>query len=284
MRFTLITVLLLLSFTGTSQRDNAMFWNAYSYYNPALTAAKYKHNGYFDYRNIATDLYDMYGTYNVKIEKIKSGLGLSFDKVAEATHSYSNVFLNAAYYVPMKEQTSNFSFGINAGVLTSKFKDIVDSMGQALDIPDKSYFTADIGISYQTEKMLFGLSARHLTAPEHGSDSSEAYFSLDRTFDLQFEYKFNIGENFHLMTRTIGSYNYARDLLTLMMNAQLQFKEKYMAGVGYNIDRGFSFQLNWDIKKMIRTGYSIELLQDAAGAIIPTHEAILGILLRGKKK
>lgn len=261
-----------------------MFWNAYSYYNPALTAAKYKHQGYFDYRSVQSNLYDIYGTYNAKIEKLKTGLGLTYNQVSEASHNYSNILMNGAFYIPMSEQTSNFSIGVNAGMISSKFKGIVDSLGQVVEIPDENYFTADFGISFQTEKLIFGLSARNLTAPEHGSDSIGAYFSLDRTFDLQFEYKLNVGENFHLMTRSVGSYNYAREMMSLMLNAQLQFKEKYMVGVGYNIDRGFSFQLNWDAKKMLRTGYSMEFLKDQAGDIKPSHEAVIGLILNGKKK
>lgn len=279
MKYLIIIILFAVTSTSTAQ-NGATFWNKYSLMNPSLTANRFKHQSMTNYYSNDLGFTDFYSHYATNLESIHTGLGVSYLQNNTQINTVKNLLLNGAYQIPTAGDNV-FSFGANLGLIFNDFRESYEEIiNEGVDLGKQTLFQLDLGLSYITEDFIFGLGARNLNNPIITINDSTG-FEFSRELTAQFEYKFAIGEHFHLLPRLAGSY--FSDNFFLDGNIQLQFNEKYMIGVGYSTLEDISFQINWDAKKKFRMGYSIEMITLEGQANRLSHEAVVGFMFGGKK-
>lgn len=280
MRKLILSFFLLSSLYSLSQ-VSPTFWNQYSYLNPSLTNYKVKHQAIVNYLSDDEGIRDFYSNVGTQLSKFNLGLGITYDQLQTEFAQQKDILLNTAYSIPAKAEESYFSFGLNVGAIVNDFSsqfEEITNLGEELDVT--TLLKLDLGLAYQMKNFMLGFGVRNINQPSIEIVKDSLYSIFSREYTAQFEYAMAIGENFKLLPRIAGSV-FVDDYF-VDGNIQLQFKEKYMIGVGYSTLNHLSFQANWDVKKMIRAGYSLELLETGKSGV--SHSAVVGILLDGKKR
>ena len=286
MRVLIITVFCSLLVTANAQQDNlsGMFWNNYAYFNPSLTGFKYHHQAYLNYRSQWVDgdrtPKDLFANYAVDLANLNFGLGMTYNHEEIGFYSNDKALVNASYHIKTGEK-SNIAIGVNGGVLLSKLDGTyVNSEGTNLEATDlQTLFTLDVGISFQSEIFMLGIGSININNPSSLSDVDSIFdYVLEPTYNTFLEYKWSLSDNFSLMPRVMIQ----TDLIyfTGEVNAQLQFKDKIMLGVGVRTNGSVLLSADFDLKKKFRMGYQYELnTGDPLKVFGPSHEAVLGFLI-----
>lgn len=277
---------------GQAQNEplQGMFWNNFSYFNPALSGYKYNYQGFINYRDQwsadADAPKDFFGNYSMFLEKSRVALGTVFQRETVGALKEAKFMINSAYRFAL-EKSRSFSLGAGIGLSSQVFNTDELNFPDSAEITGKikeTLFTGDIGLAYEAPKFMIGVSVKNLNNPK-GRDT---LFTLEENRNLFIfsENKINIGENFVLTPR--ASIRSDFNIWDFEINGQLTFKEKYSLGFGYRDDLFSEFDhpgtlianLNWDILGKIRIGYAIEFIDGLLKDFGPSHEAVIGIKLK----
>lgn len=285
---------------GQNEPLQGMFWNNYSYFNPALSGYKYKYQGFINYRDQwsadAAAPKDFFGNYSMFLEKSKVALGTVFQRETVGALKEAKFMINSAYRFAL-EQSRSFSIGAGIGLSSQVFDTDGLVWPESSEITGKikeTLFTTDLGFAYEAPKFMIGLSVKNLNNPK-GKDTL-IRLEENRNLFLFSENKIILGDNFQLSPRVSIRSDF--NIWDFEINGQLTFKEKYSLGFGYRDDLYAEFDhpgtlianLNWDILGKIRVGYAIEFIDGLLQDFGPSHEAVVGIKLKernvssGKKK
>lgn len=284
-----VTVVLTASISAFSQQEprSAFFWNQYMHTNPAMTGAIYKHQANTQWRNQWTKINGapttLWANYAVNLDKINSGIGVSYEyDVIGLTRSHT-ALVSYAYHIPIKN--AFLSLGVSAGMFSVgyKKKDLIYILPSGpLVVKDKTSFQSDFGLAFHGEKWNVGLSITQLNGffePRNQSYNQVPHYWLFG------DYTFSLGENWKLTPRV----QVFTDLIKLSSTEALitTWKERLWFGVvgSVPISAGFGTvgpTIGYDIIGKIRVGYAYEFwmsnnpFMNSGG----THEVILSYQLK----
>lgn len=275
-------------FTASSQSEplQGMFWNNYSYFNPALTGYKYKYQGFVNYRSQWVEANrspkDFFTNLSIFLDKTRIGIGAVFQREYVGFLEESKFQLNSSYRFDLKNGRF-LSLGLGGGI-SSK---ILDTEGFVS--PDSSevtgkirttLFTGDIGLSYEAPKFMIGLSVKNINEPE----GNNPLFSMreNRGIFLFTENRIMLSDNFDFKPRTSIRTNLSSAAAEI--NGVITYKKKYTIGGGYRFagtgSHTFVGLINWDVLGKFRVAYAIEIFNGQLKTFGPSHEAVVGIKLK----
>lgn len=284
MKLFITTICLLAGLQLNAQ--GSMFWNDYAMLNPSLSGFKFKHQGYLSYKDEASSLVkNLVANYSGKIEKYNLGLGINYTGYELASTVGNNLFANSSY--GFKAGDNKFiTIGAAGGLVSQRFnyEYYTDSANIASELYKVKQFVLDLGLSYISEKLMMGISAQNVNEPSYMTKDSLLNFIEERRYLGLFEYRINLLKKLQFIPRVMFQSNFD-NLNSLTVNGQLSYDEKYMFAFGYNTDKLYTFNINWDVKGKFRAGYSFEIRDNEFSYDTYNHEAVVGLLIQeGKKK
>lgn len=264
-----------------------MFWNNYSYFNPALTAYKYKYQGFVNYRSQWVEANrspkDLFANLSMFLDKSRLGLGAIFQREYVGFIEESKFQLNSSYRFNLKNGRF-LALGLGGGISSKTldtegfvFSDSSEVTGRKIRA---TLFTGDFGFSYEAPKFMIGLSVKNINDPE----GNDPIFTMReyRSFYLFTENKIALSDNFDFKPRT--SIRSDLSVLTAEINSVITYKKKYTIGAGYRFagidSHTFVGLINWDVLGKIRVAYAIEIFNGQLKTFGPSHEAVIGIKLK----
>lgn len=271
---------------GQNEPLQGMFWDNYSYFNPALTAYKYKYQGFVNYRSQWVEANrspkDFFTNLSMFLDKSRIGIGAVFQREYVGFIEESKFQLNSSYRFNLKNDRF-LSLGLGGG-FSSKTLDtegfIFSDSSELTGKIKATLFTGDFGFSYEAPRFMIGLSVKNINDPEgkHPIFNMREY----RSFYLFTENKIELSNNFVFKPRT--SIRTDLSVFTAEINSVITYKKKYTIGTGYRfagIDSHTIIGLiNWDILEKIRVAYAIEIFNGQLKTFGPSHEAVVGIKLK----
>lgn len=298
MNFTKLIIaafIFLLSNDSFSQQEprSAFFWNNYMHTNPAMTGAIYKHHANVQWRNQWVNTNGapttLWANHAAKLDKINSGIGVSYEYDAGGISRSQTALLSYAFHLPVKNMF--LSFGASAGIKTMKIKgsDFIYSSQVPEDplfFKDRSLnpaFQCDFGLALHAEAWNIGLSVTQL----NGAKFRDTYFSSKDEAHLWLfgDYTFQLGENWKLTPRiqTYTDLNKVCSTVALMA----AFKENLWFGCTTSIPTGGGIysvgpMIGYDIVGKFRVGYTYEFWFSNSPGLFNdgTHEIILSYQLK----
>lgn len=283
---------LVLSINSNAQQEprSAFFWNQYMHTNPAMTGAIYKHHANVQWRNqwVKTNgaPTTLWANYAAKIDKINSGIGVSYEYDVIGVNKSHTALVSYAYHIPIKNMF--LSFGASAGMKTLKVdwsKLIVSQEGDPLVKPRTSnpVFQSDFGVALHGEKWNVGLSVTQLNGGEF--KDSLVFYENKPHFWVFADYTFDLGEKWKLTPR-LQSYTDGTQICSSVA-LLATFKNNLWFGATSTIPTGGGRvsagpMIGYDIVGKFRLGYSYELSlnNSLAGGNDGTHEIILSYQLK----
>jgi len=277
------TLLLAVSFRDNlhAQQEpiSTMFWNQYSYFNPAASGLFYKHAGTVtghdqansqDWKNRSA-----FANYSARIKALHGGLGIHYIFNQLIHTNNQKLMLSYSYHIKLGEKTT-LAAGVSAGILNMRLNPNVKLPTQ---MPDPSFpkgkgFIMNSGIILKTNKLNIGISATQVTE----TPIKRINYTPVRHYFAVADYAFNIGNNFQLKPQA----QLISDAIdhTIAGNLMAIYKEKYWIGASYRSTERFAFMGGWDILGKFRIGYAYETPPAHGFIFKASHEVVLGILLK----
>ncbi|MDR0802819.1 PorP/SprF family type IX secretion system membrane protein [Fluviicola sp.] len=270
---------------------STLFGNNLIQTNPAMTGAVYKHSANVIWRGAGTASPNLpypttlWANYAYRMDKINSGIGISYRYDAWGAQKRNTALLSYAYHIPIK--SLYLSIGASAGINTLN----VDYSGLIFGepVPEPQFnpvFTADFGLALHHEKWNVGLSMTQLNNPTFRAKNIPGSYNLAPQFWLFADYRFNMGEKWSLTPRV----QLVADRINLTTNIQVLAtrKEKFWFGIGMKNTFGndpyfiISPMVGYDIKGKFRIGYAanISSVPDAFTHNHMTSEVVLSFLMK----
>ena len=287
-RIILIIIFLLASNFSNGQQEprSSFFWNNYMHTNPAMTGAVYRHHANVQWRTQWTSTSGAPNTlwvnYVAKLDKIHSGVGVSYEYNATGLSNWQTALVSYAYHIPIKNLF--LSLGASAGIKSFN--------PWGMDESIKPVFQSDFGVALHAEKWNVGLSVTQL----NGASFRYLFLTLKEEPHIWLfaDYAFQVGEKWKLTPR-IQSYS---DLNQITSSIALiaSFKDNLWFGATSSIPGSGGIyavgpMIGYDIAGKFRLGYTYELNLSRFQAYYPgeksevilssgSHEIILSYQLK----
>ncbi len=219
------------------------------------------------------------------------GVGLSVvsDKVGPV--SEQNATADVSYTLNLNEE-SKLAFGLKTGVTFQRvglFSDIASSLPDPSDIAflqdtNSTYLNLGAGVFYYTNKYYVAFSVPNMIKSTHldmngakyGQEQIHYYLTGGYVFDINPDLKF---KPFTMLNSSLGAP------LSVDLNANFLFQEKYEAGLSYRLGDSVGLLLNYAINPTIRIGYAYDYTLSSLNATTTSsHEFILLYDLNLQKK
>lgn len=278
----LLSFLSFLSLVSFSQQEPlfSQFWNAKTYYNPAVTGMYYKHlsTTLGRWQNVGVDgspITQLAG-YAARIKKIHGGIGFTYMHEEIGFSEFNKAKLNYSYQIQTKKG-GIFSFGLGAGINALKTDPTwvppTSTIDPSLPTSTKGVgFTGDFGLVYSTKKANIALSCTQLTASRIGNYQEARHLVLMSDFIFGKEDGLQFKPQVFIMSDLID--------VTFDLNAMVYWKQKIGAGVTFRNNEDLSFTVNWDILKKFRVGYAYDYaLGVYQGISKGSHTGFFGLVL-----
>jgi type IX secretion system PorP/SprF family membrane protein len=282
----------IINLTSLAQQEPlfSQFWNAKTYYNPAITGLNYKHLittiGRWQWVGVDGAPVTQLLGYATNIKKLKGGLGFTYMHETIGSSELNKTKFNYSYQIKTKKE-GILSFGLAAGFNNYSFDGdwVPPTTGTDPALPqsfNETGFTGDLGISYSSKKMNLSLSATQLTASRIGGYKESTHVVLMTDYILGNENGFQLKPQAFVMTDLVKT---VADLNLLIL-----WKGKIGAGVTYRTSEDLSFSVNYDLLKKFRFGYAYDLNLGILGSISKgSHTGFFGLVFnegkrRAKKK
>ena len=284
----LICAIFILGNTAHSQYEplQGMFWNTYSYFNPALSGYKHKYQGFVNYRsqwsNATRNPKDFFANGSVFLDKSRVSLGAAFQRASAGYLEENKFLLNSSYRINLNNNrfiSLGLGGGISSQVYNTDFLVWPDS-AEVTGLVKESLFTGDIGISYEAPQFMIGLSVKNINNPK--GDHPIIRLEENRNVFLFTEGIIDLSEHISLKPRASIRADLESASAT-ELNLGLTYKKKYSIGAGYRRNGGTNEligMINWDILGKIRVAYAIEIVNGQFQLFGPSHEAVVGIKLK----
>lgn len=249
---------------------NTIPWNNNSLYNPAATAIDFKQRATIGTALDNNTLYgrpwssSTYALYNYRLDKINSGVGLSYSFHNSDFSTSRHFIFNYAYHLHFKdEQILSFGASFSFDRSTINFSKIdywgIDPL-PPYPTEDLSYdiLGGSLGAAYKSKNFFIGFNVNAFDGP---------YQSWNESFNytLNASYDFTLGNNFKL-TPAVYTYFALKKLQYLDLNFKTTFRDRYWIGAAFGFNhyissgtfagRSMGAFAGMDIKKKYRIGYS----------------------------
>ncbi|MFI8379844.1 type IX secretion system membrane protein PorP/SprF [Leeuwenhoekiella sp. NPDC079379] len=278
-KFTFFAVLVLFCTSMFAQQDPEYTQYMYnmSVINPAYSSVnKAKIGGIYRAQWVSIDgaptTASFFGHLPIS-DKVELGLNIVHDEIGDVVQE-TNLNADFAYKLPVQENAT-LSLGIKAGAsfFSTDFSRLqLGSGGPATDPSfdqniNRTYPTIGIGAYYFSEKYYVGLSAPNLVASQHledqngvqrlGSENTHYFFTGGYVFEPSSD--FQIKPSF--MARWVNGAPVSIDV-----NANVRFYQRFEAGIGYRIDDAVTGMLNFEVTPGVRVGYAYDYTTSNLGA------------------
>lgn len=273
---------------------STLFWNNYLHTNPAMTGAVYKHQANVTWKDYplkeqyAPFRYQqtIYASYSAKLERINSGIGVSYRYDSHSGQEFQTGLLSYSYHIPIKSLF--LSIGVSGGIKTLNYHYPSSSNPTLVHHKYSPVFSSDFGIALRHEKWNVGISVTQWNGPTlRLKDSLNYNYNLAPHFWLFADYRFTLGENWSLTPRV----QLVMDKISMYSNIQVlaAWRENLWFGVGVknqingNANIFVSPMIGYDIKGRFRLGYTAVIsTRNNYSMLFRTvrHEAVLSFLLK----
>lgn len=274
----LLVFLVFFSFYGISQEEpiSGMYWNNYSYFNPAMSGVKYKHEANASYRKQWNNVFGPPNTLFVNYGlNLADKLGLGFNYVYESIgfSKINRAKINYNYQLNFKE-TRKLSLGVAASYQHLDWDGlfVFPSTPEAFYGNPQNAVNVDLGIAYFGKKIMAGLSTTQLPLFR----SSEAYNLAIHLFgNVRYE---------HQLERDLGPLIFETKLRTDFIKYSQDFNVGYRynniveVGIGYRTNDAIIFNATGILKEKYRVGYAYEMTINTLSTVSKgTHEIMLSL-------
>lgn len=283
MKYILFSLFFSYTFLGLSQHEPTLnvFWNNYTFRNPAMTGLINKHEASvnfqenFTFKSAPTTLVASYAT---QIDKV-GGLGVNYvyDQYGFMTRNQAN--LNYSYHFKFSDTTQVLALGIGLGLVN------VSSTlygFEGINVPtnnttqNQNGFTLNAGIAYKNNSFTAGLGLTQVNEVK----LDRIYFQQKRHIHVFVDYTFQITNNLKL--KPTASFVTDSDFHTTEFNLLAIIKNSLWVGASYRSRNYASVMLGYDIQQKFRIGYAhgFHFSQLNSGVDSGTHELVLGFIIR----
>ena len=258
-----------------------MYWNNYSYFNPAMGGVSNKHEANVTYRNqwdkVNGAPNSLFANYGLNLAD-KHGITVNYLHDAIGFTRTNQVKINYNYQLKLKEE-QKLVFGTGVGyhkvgmdpswIPPTTTND--PSLPQAFS---QSFYTADLGIAYYGKSITAGLSAIHV--PLQGNTSNGITYFVRPHYYGNFRYEVDVLSSSMLIFETqmrTDLVKYSQDF-----NVGFNYNNIVEAGIGFRTSDAVLVNLTGIIKKNYRIGYSYGITINKLSSISRgTHEIAIGL-------
>ncbi|MDH4472673.1 MAG: PorP/SprF family type IX secretion system membrane protein [Fluviicola sp.] len=284
----LIAIVCFYSANAFGQQEPAItqFWSTYASTNPATTGLFYKHAANAHYRNQWDGVNGAPNTlnlnYGMRLEKIKSGVGIVYRHDAIGFNRQHKFLANYAYHLKLKETV--LSFGVAGGVEFFRIKNDFFITPTPVDDPSiptpsskDAAFTSNIGIAFHSNVLNAGISCTQLNAPTFLLSGST--YSASRHYCMFLEHHHEFTDNLSIQPRIqIVADNVKSTYMASIMTVLYQ---KLWFGVNYSVDNYIGGMIGYDFYGRYRIGYGYDYTTNKLSNVSKgTHEIVLSYLIK----
>jgi len=261
-----------------------MFWNNYSYFNPAMSGLNYRHEGTFTARNqwpsSSINPMTFFGSYSAKVNALHGGAGITAMNDRNSYYSGSKIMLNYSFHMQLGEE-SVLAIGAAAGIfhVKTQFEKLTFPEIYAYEMNGTgTAFNSNIGIAYRFKKLNVGASITNLNEPSFPSGTARV--SAARNYWFFADYLLQLSPGFALKPAAL----YQTDGIVQSAQASLRaiLKGKYWLGVNVRSRDTFGAMVGVDLKEKFRIGYSYDVTTSRLnnGVSMPSHELTFNVLIK----
>jgi len=270
-------LILLPVFTLYAQRPESapvMFWNHYTFFNPAASGMFYKHAATATVQAFFTSGYESpqsgWAGYDVKDNNLHGGMGVNYSIQKQRGQTIQKARLNYSYHVEKMEKDV-LGIGISPGVDYITKNGSLEGMNPIQIYEVGTKLNIDAGIFYKKDRFHFAMSVTNILTKTTGA----------RNFWITTGYLLDLGKGFELHPQAL----FRSDIGTLTwdINVLGTYLKRYWAGISYNTrSMNVKFGLprlmgGWNIKEKFRVGYSYG---PPVNSLYASHEVVVGVMLR----
>ncbi len=284
----LFAILCLFAGNAIGQQEPAItqFWNTYASTNPATTGLFYKHAANAHYRNqwdgVNGAPNSLNVNYGMRLEKIKSGIGVVYRHDAIGFNRQHKFLANYAYHLKLKETV--LSFGVAGGVELLSIKKSAFITPTPVNDPSiptpggrDAAFTSNVGIAFHSKVVNAGISCTQLTAPKFLLNTST--YSATRHYWMFLEYHHEFTDNLSIQPRIQIVTDNVKS--TYMASIMAVLYQKLWFGVNYSVDNYIGGMIGYDFQGKYRIGYSYDYTTSKLSTVSKgTHEIVLAYLIK----
>jgi len=290
-RFLPTTLFILLTAAAFGQQDPlySQYINNPMVINPAYAGLNNNFNASVAYRNQWGGFEGNPKTFNfnshVSLVDNKVGVGLLVvqDQIGDAKNT--EVQGAFSYKLPL-DDTKTFSFGMQAGFVN--FRNNYSNLNLPEDQQDDPAFLQNenvtspnlgVGAIIKSDKYFFGASIPRLLNTTISTGAGQDFQLYNRTLYVFGSYAYFINENIRfkpaILLRAVKGSPMSVDL-----NFNFNFNEKYTAGVFTRNFNTYGVQLQAKLGDKLRFGYTFEIpMNNSVGSAFTTHELFLGLTM-----
>lgn len=282
----LILIIFILSYSvafGQQEPLSGMYWNNYSYYNPAMSGVQSKHEGNVLWRNqwekvngAPNTLFANYGTnlnqtHGLGVNYVYETIG--FSKINRAKANYN-------YQLKLNEE-HKLVLGTAVSFTHSSWQYDWISPNSTIDpsIPNASErdFNVDLGIAYFGKNLIAGLSATQLPFYKN---SNQFNYTPHIFGNLRYQLYLTPQPSYIIMETKVRTdfVKYSQDF-----NMGYHYRNILEVGLGYRTSDAFLVNLTGIIASNYRVSYQYEHTVNKLSSISRgTHEIALGLRIKSK--
>ena len=256
-----------------------MFWNNYSFYNPAATGINSTYyiasSSRLQWQKINRRPITQMLLFDYKMDKINSGVGINYTFDQLGFENSNTINLNYAYQIKLKKERI-LSAGLSLGYqkLAIDWSSLSPLMLNDPAIPlntTYNFFNVGAGFVYQSPYLLVGASATQI------NENSEPYYKKSRHLYFCSIGTINLPSKFQLKPAVIYRSLYYGSLLEF--NTRAVYLKKYWIGSSYRFNDALCFMAGVDIKEKFRISYASDIYSSKLIRFGATHELGLALML-----
>ncbi len=289
--FLLLFPILSLPILAQQEGPSSMFWNSYSYFNPANSGMNYDRFFNLQYRDQWTGFdknpKTLWAIADFKVDPAHGGVGFNYqyDQIGNMKENKINGNYN---FQGVINENHTISFGLSLGVHTQKFEDDwVSNTPAHLDpaIPSEeinaTVFNVNTGLLYKFKDFQFGFSVLNLNEAVYNY-SGTARMPKYMHFYLMSSYKIDLGENLTLNPNVI--YVSMDKLLdeaianSYYLNLNFIIYQKVWLGASYRKDEQLTFIGGIEFFEKLRLLYAYDP-PNSNSLDEPSHEASISYFI-----
>lgn len=286
----LLSICILLSFSSFGQQEplSGMYWNNYSYFNPAMSGVNQKYEGNVSYRSqwdkVNAAASTMFANYGMNLAD-KHGVGINYVYETIGYTRSHRIKLNYNYQIKLDE-TRKLVFGT-----AFNFQDLGISptwiapchlCDPSLPVGFNSQtYAVDVGISYYGKSLIAGVSATQIpsnfdNSGNSGTPTTTVSYSNRTHLFGNIRYKLQLSDQNYLIIESqmrTDFVKYSQDF-----NVGYNWKNILEGGIDYRTSDAVIANLTGIIAKKYRIGYSYGYAINKLSSISRgSHEIAIGL-------
>ena len=216
-------------------------------------------------------------------EKVETGFNIVQDQLGEGVLSETTISGDIAYVVPLNNKAKlSIGFKLGANFFNTNFNDFKlndDNVGNdnAFQNLNETFFNLGSGAFYFTDSYYLGLSVPNFL-PNKQLKSAQGIQAIgvdELHFFFTGGYVFNLTDNIKFKPSFISKI-VSNSPLSMDLNANFMFNNKFEFGVAHRLNDSFSGLVNYKINEKLRIGYAYDHTISNLGRFNSgSHEIIL---------